>query len=86
MSEPNITSEIGSISINGSVLCVKCNVESGKGFLDIYDVYGTLVLQKNAIFTNGVYTTDLSNLKSGVYIVNLTAETQVLTKKINLRN
>ena len=86
MSEPNITSEIGSISINGSVLCVKCNVESGKGFLDIYDVYGTLVLQKNAIFTNGVYITDLSNLKSGVYIVNLTAETQVLTKKINLGN
>jgi endoglucanase len=50
--------------------------------IDINDILGRLLLQKNIDNNLGEYNIDLSNMPTGIYLVNLKSQDQVWTRKI----
>ncbi len=58
------------------------NLENGQnGTLEVFDVNGKKVMQKNVIGENGEINLDVTNLSSGVYIYKLNGQTNRFIKK-----
>ena len=58
--------------------------ESANALMSITDINGKLILQRELQLTSGQFTEriDMSNYASGVYLLNIIHEQEVLSKKI----
>ena len=63
-------------------IAITNNLENGQnGILEVFDVNGKKVIQKNVIGENGEINLDVTELSNGVYIYKLNGQTNRFIKK-----
>ena len=57
---------------------------NNNGTITIYSILGKIILNKKITFDKEIY--QISNIKSGIYIISIKTENQTYTKKIIVNN